>query len=460
MEISNMKRFTLILISACCLLSSLTNAWAGNHPYFSKHPQQEKKLEQLLRQTKMQALELQPADLSVPLKDLKGQAYDLSTQRGKVLMLSRWATWCGACKSEMPFKQKLRQNITDKRFMLVGISGEDQETVADFHKQGNNIFDVSLLDPNNVMGKFFPGGAIPVTIIVDGWGWVIALQQGAARWDSPPFVQLIRFLASVAPRKEQLKEKAPAPVVQFAKQMTVKSNAPFQLTFSLSWRGEPDKYARLSFRLPKQKGLRMLGVSSSSTSASKRGNTRTYTINLQAEKAGTYTLDPILLNYWLKDYDQHFQKALGKVSLSVDAAGSVLAPKKKIPVWAYGLLGAAVLLLFVFLVLAKRQGGQQDEALSPEEERKLAQQKQLETFVEKAVSSAKEKQFADFLDALVGIQKIVEKEEQPALRTLAESIRYGGQAPKQDVLAEHTRHTRQLLRTPHPQLASKLESLF
>lgn len=85
-------RFVCALLGGFFLLPS-ANAQALAHPYFSKHPQQEKQLEVLLKQAQLQALEPQPADLSVPLEDLQGKKVSLSQHRGKVLLLGRWATW-------------------------------------------------------------------------------------------------------------------------------------------------------------------------------------------------------------------------------------------------------------------------------------------------------------------------------------------------------------------------------
>ena len=89
----NKRLFVLQALFLFLGLSVSLPAFALNHPYFSKHPKAARKLERLIAQAQLQALESQPADLSLELKDLQNNNYTLQKHRGQVLMLTRWATW-------------------------------------------------------------------------------------------------------------------------------------------------------------------------------------------------------------------------------------------------------------------------------------------------------------------------------------------------------------------------------
>ena len=47
------------------------------------------------------------------IKDFNLQEIDLSEERGKIMILNFWATWCAPCKKEMPSLEKLAQNYPD-----------------------------------------------------------------------------------------------------------------------------------------------------------------------------------------------------------------------------------------------------------------------------------------------------------------------------------------------------------
>lgn len=450
------RTLAIVLGLVGCLWS--TSAWSLPHPYFSKHPKQAKKLEELLQQTSLKALEPQPADLSIQLSDLQGKAHTLSQHRGKVLLLTRWATWCGACKAEMPFKVKLARTLQGQRFALIGISGEDRDTVAQYARQAPAMFPINLLDPKGLMQKFFPGGAIPVSILIDGWGWVVAMKTGGAQWDTTPYVNLHRFLMSVAPTEKQLKrrEKVPAPRVEFVDNIRVQAGQTFSVQFKMNWTGEQDKYRRILFRLPKEKGLKVLGVSTSGISAEKGGNQRTYTLQMKALKPGEYDLDPILINYWIKDYDSHFQTSIGDMSIQV--RGLLSSGSKKIPSWALGSLGAAIFLLF-FAILVVRQKKNHQRIQEHQNARREQELKDLHTNIEQLVQAQRNHDWTRMFSAARNIRQAYLGQKDSQLNELDEAYQYGGQKPQpEDIKAIFCRMYDDLLEE-YPAESAALERL-
>jgi peroxiredoxin len=57
--------------------------------------------------------------------DLDGRPQRLGDQKGKVVLVNIWATWCLPCRSEMPKLDRLYQQRTDQGFVVFGLSDED-----------------------------------------------------------------------------------------------------------------------------------------------------------------------------------------------------------------------------------------------------------------------------------------------------------------------------------------------
>lgn len=57
--------------------------------------------------------------------DLDGKMQHLGEQRGKVVLVNIWATWCEPCRTEMPKLDRLYRERKDQGFVVFGLSDED-----------------------------------------------------------------------------------------------------------------------------------------------------------------------------------------------------------------------------------------------------------------------------------------------------------------------------------------------
>ena len=77
------------------------------------------------------AAEDDAARLSGYLTD--GTPFDLADQRGKVVMVNFWATWCPACRADWPVWQQVYERYQDRDFEMVAVSiDRDQKALTRF----------------------------------------------------------------------------------------------------------------------------------------------------------------------------------------------------------------------------------------------------------------------------------------------------------------------------------------
>ena len=62
-----------------------------------------------------------------------GSSVDMSTLRGKVVLVDFWASWCPDCIREMPTVRRIYQKYRDRGFTIIGISlDKDEQALANF----------------------------------------------------------------------------------------------------------------------------------------------------------------------------------------------------------------------------------------------------------------------------------------------------------------------------------------
>jgi peroxiredoxin len=109
----------------------------------------------------------------IETRTIDGQTWRLRDQRGKVLMLDFWATWCPPCVASIPhLKQIYNRFKSEPDFLMVGVSGDgDPDLVANFVKQ-HEIPWLQLVDPRDPLAQAFGIQAIPSVWVIDREGRV------------------------------------------------------------------------------------------------------------------------------------------------------------------------------------------------------------------------------------------------------------------------------------------------
>ena len=126
-----------------------------------------------------------------PMQGLSGPSRILSEYRGKPLIINVWASWCGPCRQEMGSLERLFRRYGGKQFAVIGISTDDYPDAAKaFLKQSRTTF-THFIDSRLFLENMLGADRLPLTLLVDAQGRVLAKFYGAKEWDSPEALEVI-----------------------------------------------------------------------------------------------------------------------------------------------------------------------------------------------------------------------------------------------------------------------------
>jgi peroxiredoxin len=112
------------------------------------------------------------------LRSMDGPNLRLAEQRGRVVMVNFWATWCGPCRQEMPHLNKLYDKYREAGFVLLGVNIDDNaRTATDLAVKLGLRFPV-LLDTDKTVSRLYDLGSMPATVLIDRDGRVRHLHRG------------------------------------------------------------------------------------------------------------------------------------------------------------------------------------------------------------------------------------------------------------------------------------------
>ena len=143
-----------------------------------------------------------PANVPLSMRNLAfngpdGAAMTVAELAGKTLLINLWATWCSPCREEMPALNELQSMMGSKDFEVVAINvdtGGDDKPKAflreiDVDELGY-YREPSLALFNDLKRQGIAFG-LPVTLLIDKEGCLLAHMNGPAEWASDDAKRLI-----------------------------------------------------------------------------------------------------------------------------------------------------------------------------------------------------------------------------------------------------------------------------
>lgn len=208
----NMPAFRLVALSAVAgIIAGVTALYVMGGPDGNMAAEEPGAAACMAKREKVAALEpairgevaaLLPADSPRSLAGLafhgpRGEPLTLADFAGKAVLVNLWATWCVPCRTEMPALDGLQREMGSDRFEVAAINvdrGDDQKPKAFLKETGIQSLAYYRDDTLGVFDELKTRGlalGLPVTLLVDEEGCLLAHMNGPAEWASEDAKRLI-----------------------------------------------------------------------------------------------------------------------------------------------------------------------------------------------------------------------------------------------------------------------------
>jgi peroxiredoxin len=122
-----------------------------------------------------------------------GGTFDLASQRGKVVLVNFFATWCPPCREEMPHLQKqVWERFQGDGFAMISVAREETPDVVEPFIAKHGAGWAFALDPDRSVFAAYAEAYIPRNYVVDRDGHIAYQSSG---YDKKDFAAMIDVIA-------------------------------------------------------------------------------------------------------------------------------------------------------------------------------------------------------------------------------------------------------------------------
>ena len=125
-------------------------------------------------------------------KDSDLKDVDLTNNKGNIMILNFWATWCAPCKREMPSLEKLANRFPEVKVYAINMEQPNKLKVRDFFRSIGVVSLNTYYDPKLKLVKQFKMRGLPTSILIDKNGKEFGRVIGEIDFVSDEFIYLIK----------------------------------------------------------------------------------------------------------------------------------------------------------------------------------------------------------------------------------------------------------------------------
>jgi thiol-disulfide isomerase/thioredoxin len=115
--------------------------------------------------------------------DRAGGRHALGEFHGRYVLFNLWATWCGPCVNELPSLARLAKFAPGLK--VIAVDWHEKPAAVDAFLKSHNAGSLpTLVDDSGAIMRGLGAYGLPVTVLIDPDGKIIARAMGPADWGS------------------------------------------------------------------------------------------------------------------------------------------------------------------------------------------------------------------------------------------------------------------------------------
>jgi len=142
------------------------------------------------------------------LTTLSGETFNLEANRGKVVLVNFFATWCPPCREELPYLEKqIFQAFDPEKLAVVVIGREEKDEVIQPFVDKHGYTVPFAGDPEMVAYSQYATRFIPRNFVIGPDGTVLYQSQG---YEPHEFQEMVKLIEDAVADIDHTEDEAPA----------------------------------------------------------------------------------------------------------------------------------------------------------------------------------------------------------------------------------------------------------